>query len=46
MFQEATLLLEQLKRVETVQQAHNVRIMPQFGFVSEYDLYQANLLSF
>jgi hypothetical protein len=46
MFAEAAMLLEQLKRIEVVQQAHNVRIIPQYGFVSEYDLYQANLLSF
>jgi hypothetical protein len=31
-FQEGVLLLDQLKRVETVQQAHNTRIIPEGGY--------------
>jgi hypothetical protein len=31
-FEEGMLLLDQLKRVETVQQAHNARIIPEGGF--------------
>ncbi len=43
---EAVALLEQYKRIEVVQQAHNMRIIPEHGFVTEYDLYASNLLSF
>lgn len=32
LFQEGAMLLDQLKRVETVQQAHNARIIPEGGF--------------
>lgn len=44
--QEAIALLEQYKRIEVQQQAHNMRLIPQEGFVTEYDLYSSNLLSF
>lgn len=35
---EVAPLLDQLKRQEVVQQAHNIRITPDFGFKSEYEL--------
>lgn len=35
-FEEAGLLLDQLKRQETVQQAHNSRIIPEAGYETDY----------
>lgn len=36
MFQEATLLLQQLKSVEVVQQAHHSRIVPEHGYGDDF----------
>lgn len=42
--QEAVALLDQLKKLETVQQAHNVHISPQEGMGGQWD-FNANLSS-
>jgi hypothetical protein len=42
--QEALVLLQQLKAVETVQQAHNVSITPAGGYGDDYD-YRAGAFS-
>lgn len=46
MANEAAQLLEQLKRVQTVQQAHNKRLMPADGYGSDYWVYGQPPLTF
>ncbi len=47
MFAEAVAHLEQYKKRETVQQAYNKRIIPQFGYGGDWQLYSTNdLLTF
>jgi hypothetical protein len=45
-FQEGTALLDQLKAIETVQQAHNLRVAPDAGYGDPNDQYNTPPLSY